>query len=250
MKEELDFSIQPIMLDKACHTVSHSHAEGQIFAIFSGVMTVKTQVGVWSMPPGRLGWVPPYCYHSAETHIPVNGFIIHLDQSKSFQLPEQPTVMAISTFMKAIIDRLVAAMKENIIGRLECRVLEVLIDEMKRTQHEPLLLPMPIDDRLTKMALAIINEPNNHLSLDEWAEKVNMSRRTFTRRFKTETGLSFGQWRLQARLHHALQMFSKGSSVTHVAFELGYNSVSAFTHSFKKVLGVTPSGYFNELYPS
>ncbi|MCX4027089.1 helix-turn-helix transcriptional regulator [Endozoicomonas sp. SM1973] len=245
MSNELDFSIQAIVRDKASHTPSHAHKKGQIFAIFSGLMTVTTQVGIWSMPPGRLGWVPPHCCHSAETHGPVNGFSIHIDQAKSLQLPGQPTVMGSSALMKALVERLVAAMKEKAIGRPECRVLEVLIDEIIRTKHESLLLPMPVDERLAKMASAIINEPSNHLSLDEWAEKVNMSRRTLTRHFKAETGLSFGQWRLQAKLHQALHMLSKGCSVTQVAFELGYNSVSAFTHSFKKVLGVTPSGYFS-----
>ncbi|MDE1465053.1 AraC family transcriptional regulator [Spartinivicinus poritis] len=247
MSDDLDFSIQTVIRDKARHTPSHSHAEGQIFAIFSGLMTVTTHAGVWSMPPGRLGWVPPHCTHSAEIHVPINGFSIHISQSNSLQLPNQPTVIATSALMKALTERLVIAMKENTIGSPEYRILEVLIDEMIRAQQEPLLLPMPESECLTKMALAIINEPSNNLSLDEWAEKVNMSRRTLTRHFKAETGLSFGQWRLQARLHYALQLLSEGSSVTQVAFELGYNSVSAFIHSFKKVLGVTPSGYFNEI---
>lgn len=240
------FTIQTIKKDKAGHTPSHIHGEGQIFCIFSGLMTIRTETGIWAMPPDRLGWVPAHCSHSAEIHGPVSGFNIHIDEEKSQQLPKQTRVMAISVLMKGLIERLVEATIEDSFDDPEERILNVLVDEMIRAQHEPLLLPMPTDARLTRITLAIINEPNNKLSLDKWAVNANMSRRSFTRRFKLETGLSFGQWRIQAKFYHGLQLLSEGASVTQVAFELGYNSVSSFIHSFKNILGVTPSNYFKK----
>ncbi len=41
-------------------------------------------------------------------------------------------------------------------------------------------------------------------------------------------------------------MLTEGQSVTVVAFELGYESVSAFISVFKQVLGTTPTHYFSD----
>ena len=43
----------------------------------------------------------------------------------------------------------------------------------------------------------------------------------------TETGLSFSQWRQQARLLEAMRLLADGVAVTTVAMELGYGNQSA-----------------------
>jgi AraC-like DNA-binding protein len=58
--------------------------------------------------------------------------------------------------------------------------------------------------------------------------------------------MSFGAWRQQARLIEALARLGAGEPVTTVAFDLGYESPSAFTAMFRRSLGVTPSRYFDQ----
>ncbi len=70
-----------------------------------------------------------------------------------------------------------------------------------------------------------------------------MSRRNFTRLFREQTGMSFGEWRQQACLLAALTRLGQGEPVTHVAMELGYSSTSAFTVAFRRALGSSPSRY-------
>jgi AraC-like DNA-binding protein len=55
--------------------------------------------------------------------------------------------------------------------------------------------------------------------------------------------MSFGRWRQQARLLHALRLLAVGESVTAVALEAGYESTSAFISMFKKTFGTTPGRY-------
>lgn len=69
------------------------------------------------------------------------------------------------------------------------------------------------------------------------------SKRTIERIFIAQTGMSFGRWRQQARLLHALRLLAVGESVTAVALEAGYDSTSAFISMFKKAFGTTPSRY-------
>jgi AraC-like DNA-binding protein len=48
-------------------------------------------------------------------------------------------------------------------------------------------------------------------TIDQWADRIGMARRTLTRRFTAETGLSFAQWRQQARLLKAVELLSLAS---------------------------------------
>jgi methylphosphotriester-DNA--protein-cysteine methyltransferase len=45
-----------------------------------------------------------------------------------------------------------------------------------------------------------------------------------------ETGMTFGQWRQQARLLRALELLATGEKVIDVALALGYESPSALRH--------------------
>jgi AraC-like DNA-binding protein len=60
----------------------------------------------------------------------------------------------------------------------------------------------------------------------------------------TETRMTFGKWRQQLRLLHAMQRLASGEKVTGAALDAGYNSPSAFISMFKKQLGATPTRYF------
>ena len=62
---------------------------------------------------------------------------------------------------------------------------------------------------------------------------INTSARTLARRFQSETGLSFGAWRQQARVLEAMGRLGGGEPVTQVALDLGYESVSAFSAMFR-----------------
>ena len=58
--------------------------------------------------------------------------------------------------------------------------------------------------------------------------------------------MSFRQWRQQARLLEALRQLASGETVSTVALNLGYESVSAFIFIFRRTLGSTPGQYFND----
>ena len=56
--------------------------------------------------------------------------------------------------------------------------------------------------------------------------------------------MTFGKWRQQLRLLHAMQLLASGEKVTGAALDAGYCSPSAFISMFKKQLGATPTRYF------
>jgi AraC-like DNA-binding protein len=74
----------------------------------------------------------------------------------------------------------------------------------------------------------------------EWAEEAGMSLRSLARHFKKETGINLENWRRSALHQRAIELISKNRSVSDVALELGYESVSAFVYSFRNEYGLPP----------
>lgn len=72
-----------------------------------------------------------------------------------------------------------------------------------------------------------------------------MSERTLIRRLRGETGMTFRQWRRQARLPGGLKRLVAGSPVTSVTLEVGHESVSAFVAAFREDLGEIPGRHVN-----
>lgn len=86
-------------------------------------------------------------------------------------------------------------------------------------------------------------DPSNNGDLDHWARYGNLGRRTLTRLFRKETGMSFVEWPQYIRLLEALTRLTTGEPVTNVALDLGYESPSAFTAMFRRALGEFPRNY-------
>ncbi|MFI7598761.1 GlxA family transcriptional regulator [Actinoplanes sp. NPDC049681] len=82
------------------------------------------------------------------------------------------------------------------------------------------------------------------ISLDELAGHARMSVRTFTRRFRDETGMSPQKWLLQQRMAHArLLLESTDLSVDVVARRSGLGSATALRQHFQHSVGVAPTAY-------
>ncbi|MCF5061189.1 helix-turn-helix domain-containing protein, partial [Pseudomonas proteolytica] len=103
---------------------------------------------------------------------------------------------------------------------------------------------LPNDPRLAHICRKLLEQPSLETSIDDMTQHLGMSRRTFTRLFRQQTGISFVEWRQQACLLAAVVRLGNGESVTRVAIDLGYSSSSAFTSVFRRVLGEVPSRYF------
>src|SRR5262249_57925251 len=87
-------------------------------------------------------------------------------------------------------------------------------------------------------------DPSPRHSLDRLARSTGASPRTLQRLFRSETGMTVGNWRRQLRLARSLETLAAGSSVTAAALDAGYQSVSAFVSVFRRTFGETPGPYF------
>lgn len=225
----------------------HAHEEGQLFALRAGLQVIETPSGRWVQPPGWIGWIAPRCAHAAQSFGATAGWSLHIDPALAAALPAQPHVFAATPLVQGLVDRLALLdASSTAFEARRARLVGVLVDELAAADRPSLHLPMPQDRRLASVAAALANDPAQPDTIDAWAERIGMARRTLTRRFAAETGLSFAQWRQQARLLKAVERLSLGEPVTAVAMDVGYSSVSAFIEAFRKHFGRTPARFFEE----
>jgi AraC-like DNA-binding protein len=119
-----------------------------------------------------------------------------------------------------------------------------MTDQLEAIQMVPLQLPHLSDPRASHVAEILLADPTNAQNLSRLCRESGASKRTVERLFQDEVGMTFGRWRQQLRLMHAVRLLAEGAKVTHAALEAGYSTPSAFISMFKKVLGFTPAQYF------
>ena len=86
-----------------------------------------------------------------------------------------------------------------------------------------------------------LDEP---ISLDAMAEQVRMSVRTFTRRFREETGVSPARWLLRQRVDHARSLLETTDlGVDQIAQRAGLGTASSLRQHLHSAIGVAPSAY-------
>lgn len=103
------------------------------------------------------------------------------------------------------------------------------------------------DPEILKIQNFVETNFTEKLSLDQLAEKANLSRRSFERRFKNATSNTLVEYLQRVRVEAAKRNFeSSRKNVSEVMYEVGYSDTKAFRDVFKKITGLTPIEYRNK----
>lgn len=223
----------------------HSHGWGQLLFISKGLIQLSTRdKGYWIVPPQRAVWIPAFTEHDARTIHAAQMRNVYIAPEAAQALPSHCQVIHITPLLRELI--LAVGEFDTLYDEngAEGRLVDVLLDQLKATPEVPLHLPHPTSALLKKIAHHLLEQPADQRSMEEWAVELGTSARSLARHFRQETGMTFGQWRQQARLLAALTRIAQGDPITNIALDLGYSSQSAFIAMFRKALGKTPGRYF------
>lgn len=104
----------------------------------------------------------------------------------------------------------------------------------------------PRDDReiVREYVQRLATEFYEATTIDEAAESLRMSRRSFTKLFSEVTGQTWLAYVRKLAINHAKhQLAQTNLSIASVAFEAGFNDLSTFYRQFKSQVGVSPKVY-------
>jgi AraC-like DNA-binding protein len=221
----------------------HRHARAQLLYATSGVMSVVTDEGSFMIPPQRAVWIPPAVEHQMSCRSPVSVRTLYISPQEG--LPTRCRVIEVSELLRALILETMAFPPEYDMDGREGLIVRLLLQSINTMPVAPLCARMPNDARIARVCREILVDPARDDSLDDWAAAACMSRRTLTRLFRQETGMSLAAWRQHVRLLEAVARLACGHAVTSIAYDIGYDSPSAFSAVFQRTFGTAPSRYLS-----
>ncbi len=225
-------------------TGRHAHPRAQLLYAIAGVMIVRSAAGTWVVPPNRAVWLMAGLDHDVRMCGDVKIRTVFVDPMAAPHLPSASCVIAVSPLLRELIVAAVAVPRDYPPGGRDERLMQLLLDELRELDVLPLHLPLPQDPRLRRICETLAARPDDNATAAQWAARLGVAAKTIHRLFVRETGLTFGQWRQQARLLSALERLAQGERIIDVALESGYASQSAFTAMFRKHFGMPPSIFY------
>src|SRR5260370_35698416 len=111
----------------------------------------------------------------------------------SRRLSKTPCMFSSSGLLFAIIHPVLAWNPRQPPDQPRKRLIAVLRDEIGQPDQQPLRLPLPRDERLARVAHALLDDVADGRRLEDWAHFAGMSRRAFIRTVSAEAAMSFGR---------------------------------------------------------
>ncbi len=220
------------------HIEAHAHDAHQIVHGLDGVLRVTAAGRTWFLPPGRALWVPARIVHEVRCPGAVRMRTVYLTGDDPV-FPEDVRVAGVSPLMREILVRLAEGAGEDQVPHLSA----LLVREIATSDVEPLHIPVPGDARIAQLVEHLRDDPADAATLEDWAERLALSRRSLIRKVRAETGMPFRALRRQVRIIAAVERLAQGEPVTRVAYDVGFDSPSAFIQAFRAITGTTPGRY-------
>jgi hypothetical protein len=164
----------------------------------------------------RLVTLPARVAHEMTMSGPVtmlNAFV-SLEDARAAQLPIHCCVYGVSELLKQLLEEAIDLPAMCDVDGRAGKLMNLLVAEIVSMPRLSLHAPLPSGFRLARACRRVFEAPSIAIGLDMMAAEVGMSRRTFTRLFRMQTGVSFAEWRQQVCLLTAIERLSGGEPVT------------------------------------
>ncbi|MGE3302702.1 MAG: helix-turn-helix domain-containing protein [Hyphomonadaceae bacterium] len=221
----------------------HMHAPAQLLLPISGAILCEAEGAAWVVPAGVAFWIPPGAEHGSKTLAKAQVCSVYLDPREMADPPEACCILTVSNLLRELVIALAESPPQERRSAFGKRLVDAMLDQLSVAPREHLRLPMPADSRLRRIAHALRDDPSDRTGVADWARRIGVSERTLARLMLRETAMGFVQWRRTLHVLMAISRLASGESVQVVAEQLGYETTSAFSTMFRKVVGKPPTQY-------
>nr|WP_256366143.1 AraC family transcriptional regulator [Flammeovirga sp. SJP92] len=244
----------------------HYHPEVELTYIAKGRGLRFVGDEVSTFEEGDFIWVAPNVPHqwvSSKEVEEVEAYVIQIDIQKLNQIPEIKSLLDLLdqngsglnfTALKTKLKLNCISLFQEDSNPKQLLILLDLIHQLGKCKAE--VIPMMKNstqqivgnERLDIIHRFIFENYQQQIELDTLSTKVNMTKTSFCRWFKQAKGISFVTYLHQFRIEQACHLL-KNSTLTksQIAYEVGFDSISQFNRTFKKIKGVSPSEFSKKI---
>lgn len=209
----------------------------QLVFAHSGYFSARTRSQAWTIPAHRALCVPDGVRVAIETTRRSGIRCLYTD-SQLHVLGSDLRVIGLDGLARELVAHAIESAPMDLSVESDAALITLLSAQLAIEPDAPLHLPLPVDTVARGLAAAVMRSPAS--DIERLLHDAGAGRRTVERRFRTETGMSLGQWRRRARVLAAVAMLAEGDTVTRVASAVGYSTPSAFVAAFRSELHATP----------
>ncbi|ANW21751.1 helix-turn-helix domain-containing protein [Streptomyces clavuligerus] len=217
----------------------HAHRLHELVWVRGGTLTSRMGDRVYTVVEGYGLWMPAGMVHEGRATAQAELFHAFFAPDRIPFAFTEPMAITMTPLLESLLTHLSCA---DIDGEARARAESVVFDVIRPSERQ-FALRLPGDPRIDAIAEALLDDPSDGRSLEEWARLLGTSDRTITRAFRQATGLPFAQWRQMLRVHRALMLLAEDIDVTTVSEVLGYAQPSSFIVAFRRVMGITPGAF-------
>lgn len=218
----------------------HFHRQHQLAWASTGALSAHVDDEAILVPTNRAVWLPSGCRHDVVAR---HGTTLHC----LYVWPEacpitwaRPTLVTVSSMLRELLLLLTESDDEAPVSDAAATLLFSLMEPSVTPDRG---LPMPRDEQALAVAVDLLDSPHSPSGLEQLAKRHHLGVSTLRRRFLDETGLTFSEWRRQARLEASLGLLADGLTVESVSMRVGYHSANGYIDAFKRHFGTTPARY-------
>lgn len=220
----------------------HRHEEDQLAWMARGSLELAVGADRWHLRQDHAAWIPAGELH--EMRFAEDGELLSVYVDPGHRPAgegwDRARVLRLDPLGGALLRHVTA---DDVPSARRQSCFWVLHDLVASASVSHEVIALPHDPRARRVALAIFSDPADPRELAEWAAREAVSAKTIARAFLSDTGTTFREWRIRARLHVALGHLQQGEPVRLVAAAVGYDSVSSFIAAFRSRFGATPGAY-------
>lgn len=218
----------------------HSHSWAEFVYSFSGVMEVRLETDHLTAPAHYGIWLPPGVTHKGMNRYSATHCSFYLMPELCAGMPQVPCALEVNPLTVAMLEHLRLNPLSSPLSEEKKRLLNVLRDQLKIAKQYKNFLPYTDNPLIASILERFENNPADNMSMSEVASRLGITMRTLNRKCQELLGMPLSEWRQRMRVVEAIRLLEKGEKVEVVAFEMGYNSASAFIAMFHRQTGLTP----------
>lgn len=223
-------------VERETYWPEHSHPTHELIRTLSGVSKVSVGHRTWTITPALGLWVPAGVVHRGSAPAKTSYATTHFEIGVVDNAPPGPVALQITPLLRLLLERL----EEPALSARARSLTEAMVIDLVEPSPHQLLVCLPTTPLLEPVVSALLADPGDPRSLEEWAADLGVSTRTVTRAFQADTGQGFAQWQAAVRMQRAAHRLAEGVRVIDVIDEVGYTSVSAFGAAFRRATGLSP----------
>lgn len=227
----------------------HTHQKGQLTYVEGGLAYLNTRDKAYFLPARHYVWIPAGLEHfvqqKSSPHI-VRNIYFPVGEDAENDFFNRMGIYPVNLLLLEMI-RFTESWKGTIKpGNFQSQFLNTmkcLLPEVS-TYPLPVVLPTTENERLEPIIKYMQQHLSQPLTLPQVAEQFGFSERSFSRLFQQNIGISFLQYLKLSRIIRAMEnLLQTNKSISEIAYEVGYNSISAFSNTFYQLIHVRPTEF-------